>query len=365
MPDQEKPDSDFDNLKDDSAPEATAAAFAAKVTEASGGPTLASGPDPVPVAEAPAAPAPRRVSRLAETPPPVIEMPESRLKTLTRRDFLLFGAGAVAVAAGFWWLLPEDTEARTLPGSWRARLDSLDMRVGALPAGADLSTLPAAERAYKLSSAAKDRFLNKVLTFDDDIAEALYSPDRSVPTYPRSLAIPDLKNNYDGQTPDPGYIDTWTLTLTGLASGRTLVLRMKDLLRFAQHDQVTRLVCVEGWSAIAWWGGLRFADLLRAYPPMPGARWAHMTSSVNLDSDGNSDPYYVSIDLPTAQHPQTLLATRYNGAPLDVGHGAPLRLVAPMKLGLKNIKAITHIDYVVNEPPDYWNQRGYSKYDGL
>ena len=116
---------------------------------------------------------------------------------------------------------------------------------------------------------------------------------------------------------------------------------------------------------VAWWGGLRFADFLRAFPPAPGSRWARLDSAVNLDSAGRSDPYYVSIDLPTARHPQTLLATHVSGKPLPVEHGAPLRLLAPMKLGLKNIKAITSIAYSAQEPADYWNERGYSKYDGL
>jgi DMSO/TMAO reductase YedYZ molybdopterin-dependent catalytic subunit len=137
------------------------------------------------------------------------------------------------------------------------------------------------------------------------------------------------------------------------------------LTRFARHDMNTRLVCVEGWSHVAAWGGLRFADLLEAYPPAAGARWAALRSTVNLDGRGRPDPYYVSIDLGTARHPQTLLATHQGGRPLTLAHGAPLRLLAPMKLGLKNIKTITSIAYVAAEPPDYWNERGYSKYDGL
>jgi DMSO/TMAO reductase YedYZ molybdopterin-dependent catalytic subunit len=186
-----------------------------------------------------------------------------------------------------------------------------------------------------------------------------------VRTYSKS-AVTALRNNYNGATPKPDYIPGWTLSVSGLASGRLERLALADLLaRFDRHDQVTRLCCVEGWSAIAWWGGLRFADFLQAYPPAPGARWAKLVSAVNLDSNGNPDPYYVSIDLPTASHPQTLLATQLSGGPLPVEHGAPLRLVAPMKLGLKNIKAITAIEYSVEAPADYWNERGYSKYDGL
>jgi DMSO/TMAO reductase YedYZ molybdopterin-dependent catalytic subunit len=112
-------------------------------------------------------------------------------------------------------------------------------------------------------------------------------------------------------------------------------------------------------------GCLRFDDLLRAYPPASQAKWVQVESSVNLDASGNSDSYYVSIDLATARHPQTLLATHFNGRPLTVEHGAPLRLLAPVKLGLKNVKAITKLTYVAEEPRDYWAKRGYSHYDGI
>jgi DMSO/TMAO reductase YedYZ molybdopterin-dependent catalytic subunit len=258
----------------------------------------------------------------------------------------MFGAGTLAAAAGFWWLLPDETKGKHLTPGLRDRIDSLEARLGANP-----------ER--------RERFLNRVLTFDDDVAEALYSEDRSVRTYSRSQVTP-LRNNYEGMTPDPDYIPGWTLAVSGLASGKVERLTIADLLsRFAHRDQVTRLCCVEGWSMVAWWGGIRFSDLMRAYPPAPGARWARLDSAVNLDGSGNPDPYYVSIDLPTARHPQTLLATHVSGRPLPVEHGAPLRLLAPMKLGLKNSKAITSIAYSAEAPADYWNERGYSKYDGL
>jgi DMSO/TMAO reductase YedYZ molybdopterin-dependent catalytic subunit len=98
---------------------------------------------------------------------------------------------------------------------------------------------------------------------------------------------------------------------------------------------------------------------------MSQAKWVRVESSVNLDAAGNPDPYYVSLDLATARHPQTLLATHFNGKPLTVEHGAPLRLLVPVKLGLKNVKAITKLTYVVKEPRDYWAARGYSRYDGI
>ncbi len=270
----------------------------------------------------------------AERPLPAIEMTPGRLRYLTRRDVLLFGAGAVAALAGGGFLLPQETLSR------------LGVR-------------------RNKDSPGKEWFLNRALRIDDDVAEALYSENRRVPTYTKSQITP-LKNNYNGATPDPGYISGWNLILDGLASGLSISLDIRNLTtRFSVHEQITRLVCVEGWSAVAWWAGLRFDDLLRAYPPMSQAKWARVESSVNLDDSGDPDPYFMSIDLATARHAQTLLATHFNGQPLTVDHGAPLRLLVPVKLGLKNVKAITKITYSAEEPRDYWAERGYSRYDGI
>jgi DMSO/TMAO reductase YedYZ molybdopterin-dependent catalytic subunit len=270
-----------------------------------------------------------------ERPPQVMEVAPRRLRHWTRRDVLLFGMGAIAAAAGGGSLLPQTTLKR----------------LGIIQGNKNWPN--------------KEWLLNRALRIDDDVAEALYSRNRLVPTYTKSQITP-LRNNYNGVTPDASYIPEWRLTLDGLASGLSVSLNIRTLLAsYRLHEQITRLVCVEGWSAIAWWAGLRFDDLLGAYPPMSQAKWVRIESSVNLGPWGNPDPYYVSLDLSTARHPQTLLATHLNGRPLTVEHGAPLRLLVPVKLGLKNVKAITRITYTRDEPADYWAKRGYSRYDGI
>jgi DMSO/TMAO reductase YedYZ molybdopterin-dependent catalytic subunit len=269
-----------------------------------------------------------------ERPLQNLEVDRQVLRRRTRRDVLLFGAGAAAALAGAGSLLPQDTLTR------------LGLR-------------------RNMNSRGRERLLNRALRIDDDVAEALYSARRTAPTYSKSQITP-LKNNYNGATPDPGYIPGWHLTLDGLASGVSVALDIRSLMtHFSIHEQITRLVCVEGWSAIAWWAGVRFEDLLRAHPPASQAKWVRVESSVNLDASGSPDPYFMSLDLATACHPQTLLATHLDGQPLSVEHGAPLRLVAPVKLGLKNVKAITKLTYVAEEPRDYWAERGYSQYDGI
>jgi DMSO/TMAO reductase YedYZ molybdopterin-dependent catalytic subunit len=278
---------------------------------------------------------PKPASFFQERPPQVMEVTPQLLRRWTRRDLLLFGAGAVAAVAASGALLPQ-------------------------------STLKRLEIIHENKDwPRKEWLLNKSLRIDDDVAEALYSKDRLVPTYSKSR-ITSLKNNYNGATPDPSYIPEWRLIIDGLASGLNVSLNIRTLLAsFQLHEQVTRLVCVEGWSAIAWWAGIRFDDLLRAYPPISQAKWARLESSVNLGPWRNPDPYFMSLDLATARHPQTLLATHLNGHPLTVDHGAPLRLLVPVKLGLKNVKAITRITYAAEEPKDYWAERGYSYYDGI
>src|SRR5229473_6528969 len=175
----------------------------------------------------------KRQGLFEERPLPVIEIAPRVLRYRTRRDFLLLGTGAMVALAGGGFLLPWDTLRRM--GVRRT-----------------------------VNSPAKEWFLNRALRIDDDVAEALYSGNRRVPTYTKSQITP-IKNNYNGATPDPAYISGWNLTLDGLASGLSISLDIRNLLtRFSVHEQITRLVCVEGWSAIAWWAGLKFDDLLRA-----------------------------------------------------------------------------------------------------
>lgn len=330
----------FPGLKDDSVP---------AVEEAS----PAAPPQPMPRIE--------RVTfaeRLAPREMEPVIVPRKGLTAQSRRDFLLYGAGAALAAAGFWWVLPEETQ----------------QRLGAK--GAQMNPR-------------KEALLDRALNFDDEVAQWLYSPTRLAPTYDKSRAVSAdaFPVNYEGGMPDAlwgNYVPHWSLKVSGLASGRAETLKLPDIetliQRYGPQEQVTRLVCVEGWSVIGWWSGLRFLDFLNAYPPMPGAKWVSLRSRYNVTSDtddnGNTtyspDPYYVSVDLETARHPQALFVTQQNGQPLSIGHGAPLRLRLPMKLGLKNIKAITSIEYTAKEPPDYWSDfrrtpdaRGYSKYDGL
>ena len=141
-----------------------------------------------------------------------------------------------------------------------------------------------------------------------------------------------------------------------------LLLEMKDLLRLSAHDLVTEFKCVEGWSQVTHWRGIRMSDFLAAYPP---ARMADGSLPRYVYMETPNSEYYVGYDLNVCRHPQTLLVTEMSGEPLTQLHGAPLRLHTPTKYGYKQIKRIGLIAYTNAKPDDFWTKLGYDWYAGL
>lgn len=169
---------------------------------------------------------------------------------------------------------------------------------------------------------------------------------------------------------------SWRLRIDGMVA-HPLSLSIADLRRLPARSQITRHDCVEGWSAIGGWTGVPLALLLRAAGVRAGARYVVFYCADNLDGDPSKGgdqslgQYYESIDLVDAMHPQTLIAYDMNGKPLDVPHGAPLRLRVERQLGYKQAKYIQHIQLVssfrgiAGGQGGYWEDRGYDWYAGI
>lgn len=151
-------------------------------------------------------------------------------------------------------------------------------------------------------------------------------------------------------------------SLSTLASGTPgLLLTMDDVLKLPRHEFVTQFKCIEGWSQIVHWAGVRMVDFMEAYPPaLIGGKDPRYVYMETPDGD-----YYTGYDLHVCRHPQTLLVTEMMGAPLTQFHGAPLRLHMPTKYGYKQIKRIGLISYTNAKPDDYWTKLGYDWYAGL
>jgi len=148
-----------------------------------------------------------------------------------------------------------------------------------------------------------------------------------------------------------------------------LLLTMNDIRALPRTEMTTEFKCVEGWSNIVNWAGVKLSDFMTKFLPQtkngnqpdinnPGDFVSYISM---VTPDGG---YYVGLDMPSALHPQTLLAYEMNGAPLTLAHGAPLRLVTPTKYGIKQIKRIGRIAFTMERPADFWAERGYDWYAG-
>jgi DMSO/TMAO reductase YedYZ molybdopterin-dependent catalytic subunit len=187
--------------------------------------------------------------------------------------------------------------------------------------------------------------------------EALLLSAKPTPEFPIAAIEPNklIINSYRG-TPAID-LANFKLNITG-AVAKPLSLKMADLQQLPFTSMVIRHVCVEGWAAIAQWGGVRLRDLLTLAQPRIGAKYVYFKSA---------DGYYESWDLASVVHPQTLLAYQMNGKDLPKENGAPLRLAAPIKLGYKQSKWVTELIVTSQLLPKrgYWEDLGYEWFAGL
>ena len=192
--------------------------------------------------------------------------------------------------------------------------------------------------------------------FNDKAQGWLFDPNRLAPTYPDSMITrPFPFNAYYGED-EIRQVDaeSFRLEVTGLVADRKL-WTLEELRVLPQTRQVTRHICVEGWSAIGKWGGVPFASFLRRVGADLSAKYVGFKCA---------DDYHTSIDMATALHPQTNLSLTYDGKVLLPRNGYPLKLRMPSKLGYKNPKHIQAIFVTNTYPGGYWEDQGYNWFGG-
>jgi DMSO/TMAO reductase YedYZ molybdopterin-dependent catalytic subunit len=198
--------------------------------------------------------------------------------------------------------------------------------------------------------------LMTISRFNDKVQAWLFDPNRLAPTYPESMITrPFPFNAFYGEDKVPKVdADDFRLEVTGLVADRR-TWTLAELSALPQTDQITRHICVEGWSAIGKWGGVPFSVFLRRVGADVNAKYVGFKCA---------DDYYTSIDMPTALHPQTLLTLSYDGQPLPPRYGFPMKLRMPTKLGYKNPKHIQAIFVTNTYPGGYWEDQGYNWFGG-
>lgn len=213
--------------------------------------------------------------------------------------------------------------------------------------------------------------LRKALEFNEGVWGRLYTKKSLSPEYPRSRVTPERLNETIGMDDDLD-VDAWRLVVEGThGRDKPLELTFKQILAMPSHEMTTEFFCIEGWSVVQTWKGVLMSEFLKAYPPktLSGGKpdlnnGAHELVPYAAMTTPNGD-YYTGLDMASVLHPQTMLCYEMNGKPLTDEHGAPLRLVIPVKYGIKNIKRLGRITFTSERPKDYWGEQGYDWYAAL
>jgi DMSO/TMAO reductase YedYZ molybdopterin-dependent catalytic subunit len=214
----------------------------------------------------------------------------------------------------------------------------------ALLTGCDLST-----------HSGVDAGLWAMLGFNDRVQTALFNPSRLAETYPTSaITRPFRFNAYYPEWQVRGVPAQWRLDVSGRVSDKTS-WTLERLLALPQESQITRHICIEGWSQIGQWSGVPLHVFLRRTGADLRARYVAFKCF---------DGYSTSIDMASALHPQTILAVDFERAPLTPEWGAPLRLRIPTKLGFKSAKNLQAIEVTNTYPGGYWEDQGYDWFSG-
>jgi DMSO/TMAO reductase YedYZ molybdopterin-dependent catalytic subunit len=200
-------------------------------------------------------------------------------------------------------------------------------------------------------------FLARFSAWNDRVQAALFNPNKLAPTFPESEAVKDFRYNawYDAKDAPALDAASYRLSLAGLIATKK-PWTVDQLYALPQVSQVTRHVCVEGWSMIGKWTGTPLRTFLERIGADTTARYVGFECA---------DGYYESMDMPTALHPQTIMAFKLSDEALPRKYGYPFKIRVPTKLGFKNPKFVTTI-YVTNQrPPGFWTDRGYNWFSGI
>ena len=202
--------------------------------------------------------------------------------------------------------------------------------------------------------------LRKALNKTELFFRRTFSSNHLVKTYPKSMAAKKVRINSDIGVEAAKKFDprTWKLQVYK-NGGEVLQVSLQELMALPKTEIIYDFKCVEGWDQISHWAGVKFIDFIKHF---------QLDEYAQMQYVGMATPdktYYVGIDMPSAMHPQTLLAYEVNDRLLPLEHGAPLRLIIPVKYGIKNLKRIGTITFSNTRPKDYWAEQGYDYYSGL
>jgi DMSO/TMAO reductase YedYZ molybdopterin-dependent catalytic subunit len=267
--------------------------------------------------------------------------------------------------------MPEIAKALTGPAAEQAmrRMTRRSFTVGAVAALAGFTSW-----RWLASATPEDNLpwpLRRFLRFNQALGEAYSSSHHLAPTFPADRVAGSARTNGLIGLGNEIDIAGWKVRVQHEGRAPEQAIRLSAVQALPRHDLVTELKCVEGWSEVMHFGGVRFFDFLTQFglgtrsgrAPDPEGDPHALYRYVYLATPDES--YHVGLDMASALHPQTLLCDTMNGQPLIREHGAPLRLYLAVKYGFKSLKRVGIIRFSDTRPRDYWADRGYDWYAGL
>jgi DMSO/TMAO reductase YedYZ molybdopterin-dependent catalytic subunit len=200
-------------------------------------------------------------------------------------------------------------------------------------------------------------FLRGMKVWNGQFEQLLFSPKHLAPGLPPSATTPeDALPIYFISNSIPAVPGHWALKVGGMVA-RPTVFSLAQIQTLPRTEMRVRHHCVEGWSAVASWFGVRLSEIAKFVGPSRQVRYVEFRS---YDSN-----YWSSWDLASALHPQTLLAYGMNNHALGPEHGAPLRVYSAVKLGYKMVKYLTEVNFLSHQTSGYWENQGYDWFGGV
>jgi DMSO/TMAO reductase YedYZ molybdopterin-dependent catalytic subunit len=199
--------------------------------------------------------------------------------------------------------------------------------------------------------------LRAVSAFNDGIQQLLFDPNRLARTYSADQVVkpPRFNAHFDVEDLEPIELSTWKLEFAGLI-GDKRPWTLDKIYAFPEQEIIIKHICVEGWDYIGQWSGPNLRRFLTAIGADLTAKYVAFHCN---------DDYMECIDMASALHPQTILATKYAGEPITEPYGAPLRLRTAVKLGYKNPKWIRSIEVTNTYPEGFWEKQGFNWFAGI
>ena len=231
------------------------------------------------------------------------------------------------------------------------------MRRNFLRGAASLGALTFLTGCDILDGNSADNVLRKVSEFNDGAQAALFNRNKLAPTYPDSAITRPFPFNAYYSLDEAPEVDpaTYQLEVAGLVDNKK-AWTLAELNALPQVSQITRHVCVEGWSAIGSWQGVQFSEFLKRIGADSRAKYVWFKCA---------EGYSNTIDMPSLLHPQTQLTLRYDNATLPRAYGFPIKIRMPTKLGFKQPKYVVAMEVTNTDKGGYWEDQGYNWFSGL